>query len=175
MTYYDELTGVRGRHAFNEALLTLGNRYVVAMVDIDRFKQFNDLHGRDVGDQMLRMVATQIAGVSGGGKAFRYGSEEFAVLFAGKAMEEALPHLEQVQEAVPTARLVLSRRGRLRIKPDESNSDEPTRSKELSVTISMGVAQRDTRKTNTEQVIKAAERALARAKRGGRNQVKAER
>lgn len=175
MTYYDELTGVRGRHAFNEALLTLGNRYVVAMADIDRFKQVNDLHGRDVGDQMLRMVATKIAEVSGGGKAFRYGGGAFAVLFPGKSVEETLPHLERLREAVEAGRFLLSGRGRLRLKQDQPSSEGRTLDKELSVTISLGAAPRNEKRAKPDLVIKAAERALLRAKRGGRNQVKAER
>jgi diguanylate cyclase (GGDEF)-like protein len=59
--------------------------------------------GHDVGDQVLRMVAGRLARVDGGGRAFRYGGEEFAVLFHGKTAEESAPHLEKLRESVESA------------------------------------------------------------------------
>lgn len=53
------------------------------MVDVDHFKPFNDKHGHDVGDQVLKLAATELAGVRGGGTAYRYGGEEFTILFPG--------------------------------------------------------------------------------------------
>ena len=67
MAYDDELTGLPARRALNEALARLRGTYTVAMVDIDHFKRFNDEHGHDVGDQILRMVGARLAGVGGGG------------------------------------------------------------------------------------------------------------
>ena len=72
MAYRDELSGLPARRALIEALLQLPSRYAVAMVDVDHFKKFNDQYGHDVGDQVLRMVASRLLEVSGGGKAFRY-------------------------------------------------------------------------------------------------------
>ena len=83
MAFRDELTGIPSRRALNERLAALGNRYTIAMLDVDHFKNFNDTYGHDLGDQVLKMVAAHIAGVGGGGKAFRYGGEEFTVLFPG--------------------------------------------------------------------------------------------
>jgi diguanylate cyclase (GGDEF)-like protein len=51
------------------------------MSDVDHFKRFNDTHGHDVGDQVLRLVASKLSKVSGGGRAYRYGGEEFALVF----------------------------------------------------------------------------------------------
>ena len=56
MAFRDELTGLPGRRALNEHLQRLGRNYVLAMADIDHFKKFNDTHGHDVGDQVLRLV-----------------------------------------------------------------------------------------------------------------------
>ena len=67
MAYRDELTGLPSRRALNQLLLSLGRRYTIAMLDIDHFKQFNDTHGHDTGDEVLRMVASQIARVGSGG------------------------------------------------------------------------------------------------------------
>src|SRR5258706_15431657 len=78
LAYHDELTGIRGRRAFNEALLSLDQQYAIAIVDIDHFKNFNDTYGHGTGDQVLRMVATRLAEVSGGGQGFRFGGRGFA-------------------------------------------------------------------------------------------------
>jgi len=56
MAFRDELTGLPGRRALNERLQRLGRQYVLAMADVDHFKRFNDTHGHDVGDQVLKMV-----------------------------------------------------------------------------------------------------------------------
>ena len=69
----------------------LGPRYVLAMADVDHFKSFNDTHGHDTGDQVLKLVAARLAQVKGGGRAFRYGGEEFTVLFPDRTLDEALP------------------------------------------------------------------------------------
>src|SRR5712691_7528491 len=84
MAFRDELTGLPSRRALDERLAGLGRHYTVAMLDIDRFKSFNDLYGHDVGDQVLRMIAARLAEIGGGGSAYRYGGEEFTVLFPGK-------------------------------------------------------------------------------------------
>src|SRR5438128_2470929 len=70
MAYQDGLTGLPARRALNEALLRLGSRYTVGMVDVDHFKRINDSHGHDVGDQVLKMVADKMAQVGGGGCAY---------------------------------------------------------------------------------------------------------
>ena len=92
LAYHDELTGLPGRRAFNQMLLSVKADYCIAMVDVDHFKNFNDTYGHDTGDQVLRMVAAKLARVGGGGKAFRYGGEEFAIVFphktAGAAEEQ---------------------------------------------------------------------------------------
>ena len=171
MAYFDELTGLPGRRALNEELRRLGRRYAVALVDVDHFKKFNDTHGHDVGDQVLRMVASMLGGVSGGGKAFRYGGEEFAVLFRGKSLNEVRPSLETLRKAVEATPFVLRGRGRPRTKPAESSPSSKA-PKEVSVTVSFGVAEPGDRKEEPRQVIKAADEALYSAKDAGRNQVK---
>jgi diguanylate cyclase (GGDEF)-like protein len=172
MAYHDDLTGLPGRRALNETLLKLGNRYAVAMVDIDRFKQFNDQHGHDVGDQVLRMVASKLERVSGGGKGFRYGGEEFAVVFPGQSMADVLPHLESLRKAVQASCFVLRGPDRPKKKPDTPRTQGGP-GKAVFVTVSIGVAERDERRRQPGQVIRAADDALYRAKKAGRNQVRA--
>lgn len=168
MAFRDELTGLPARRALNEALLKLGNRYAVAMVDIDFFKKFNDRYGHDVGDQVLRMVAVKLSAVTGGGKAFRYGGEEFTVLFPGKSVEEAVPHLEELRESIEESSFAIRGRGRPKAKPKNPKKGF---GKKVSITISIGVAERDERQASPQDVIKAADKALYRAKNAGRNQV----
>jgi diguanylate cyclase (GGDEF)-like protein len=170
MAYHDDLTGLPGRRAMNEAMLQLGSRYAMAMVDVDHFKRFNDTYGHDVGDQVLRMVASRLGGVSGGGKAFRYGGEEFSVIFPNKSTEEAAPHLEALRRAVAASRFAVRSSGRPRKKPPTPKPSVASR-KEVSVTVSIGVADRDDRGTGPQQVLKAADKALYRAKSAGRNRV----
>ncbi len=172
MAYHDDLTGLPGRRALNEALPKLGNRYVVAMVDIDHFKQFNDRYGHDVGDQVLRMVASKLECVTGGGKAYRYGGEEFAVIFPGQSLGDVTPHLESLRKAVQTTCFVLRGKDRPRKKPKTPKTQTSPR-RAVVVTVSIGVGERNDRNVRPEQVIKAADTALYRAKDAGRNQVSA--
>ena len=173
MAFRDELTGLPGRRALNERLQRLGRTYVIAMADVDHFKKFNDTHGHDVGDQVLRLVASQLRQIGGGGKAYRYGGEEFTLVFPGKTLEECLPHLEQVRQAVEQYRL------HLRDPQQRPQSDKQGRQRragkgasEVSVTISMGVAERGIQHAAPEDVIKAADQALYNAKSAGRNCVR---
>ncbi|WP_447979206.1 diguanylate cyclase [Candidatus Nitrospira bockiana] len=171
MAYHDELTGLPGRRAFNRMLLQLGDRYTIAMVDVDHFKTFNDVYGHDVGDQVLRMVAARLAGVEGGGRAFRYGGEEFAVVFDGLPAGQALPFLETLRRTIEEATFTLRRRWR----PPKRLRRPRTRrrpSRVVSVTVSIGAAEADARGVCPEQVVKAADQALYRAKQAGRNMVK---
>ena len=100
LAYHDELTTLPARRAFNGALLHLEGSYAVAVVDIDHFKKFNDTYGHETGDQVLRLVAAKLAGVTGGGRAYRVGGEEFSILFPGKSVKDVLPHLELLRSVI---------------------------------------------------------------------------
>jgi len=171
MAYRDGLTGLPARRALNTALGELGSRYSIAMVDVDRFKKFNDQNGHDVGDQVLRMVAKHLADVSGGGKAYRYGGEEFAIIFPGKTRDDCLPHLEWIREAIAAAEFTVRGRGRPLNKPTSPRIQRGRR-KHLAVTVSIGLAERNGRQSTPEKVVKAADQALYRAKQAGRNRVR---
>jgi diguanylate cyclase (GGDEF)-like protein len=194
LAYHDELTGIRGRRAFNEALRSLDQQYSIAIVDIDHFKKFNDTFGHDVGDQVLCMVAARISDVSGDGQAFRCGGEEFAVIFAGMSAKEVLEHLESLRDTIEKSqfrvrgadrraeRSVEAKSNRRAAEADRRKPSKPTRKKSalagisaapdrLSVTVSIGVAEPSTRYRQAEQVIQAADQALYRAKQKGRNRV----
>ena len=172
IAYRDELTGLPSRRALNEHLAALGRRYTIAMLDVDHFKQFNDTYGHDVGDQVLRMVASQIRLIGGGGRAYRYGGEEFTVVFSGKDKEQARPHLEAVREAIADYPLVL--RGKDRpdsAKTGRNRRGQGRRQQTVNITISIGMAERTRDLRDPELVIKAADEALYRAKNAGRNRL----
>jgi diguanylate cyclase (GGDEF)-like protein len=190
LAYHDELTGLPSRRAFNDALLRLEAPYAIAVADIDHFKKFNDTFGHDTGDQVLRMVGTRLAEMTGGGQAYRVGGEEFCILFRDKSMKESLPHLEAlrvaVQESVFHLRALPERRSVTRGADRRSTRGrrvsssqllrraqaEPS-TQEFSVTVSMGIAEPSPGAQEFEQVVQAADKALYRAKRGGRNRIEA--
>ena len=107
LAYHDELTTLPSRRAFHDALLRLEAPYSIAMVDIDHFKRCNDTYGHDTGDQVLRMIASRLARVTGGGQAYRCGGEEFAILFPGKTTTDVLDHLEKLRADIEASTLRL--------------------------------------------------------------------
>jgi diguanylate cyclase (GGDEF)-like protein len=174
MAFRDELTGLPSRRALNERLAGLGSDsdYAVAMIDVDHFKGFNDTYGHDTGDQVLKLVAAHIDGVGGGGLPYRYGGEEFTVLFPGKGTEEALPYLEALREEIESYRMALRGADRPRKGKGSKRQRGGWRDKDtVSVTVSIGVAESNGRLDTPQAVIEAADRALYRAKQKGRNQV----
>ncbi|MBE9537262.1 MAG: GGDEF domain-containing protein [Proteobacteria bacterium] len=170
MAYRDELTGLPGRRALNERLLMLGRDYAIAMLDIDHFKRFNDTYGHDIGDQVLKMVASRIRLVTGGGKPYRYGGEEFTVIFPKKEVASILTHLESLRVDIEGYSVAI--RGKDRPKKSEKGKIQRGSKKtghRVSVTISIGVAERSDETGTPEAVIKSADEALYRAKKKGRN------
>jgi len=168
MAFHDELTGIPARRALNTAMHSLGRRFAIAMLDIDFFKKFNDRYGHDVGDQVLCMVASHLRRVGGGGRPFRYGGEEFTILFPGMTKEDALPHLERLRESIEFAQFALRGKNRPK-KPPRKLKKSKAQPKAVSVTVSIGVAETDTAQTKPASVLKAADQALYKAKKRGRN------
>lgn len=176
MAYRDELTGLPHRRALNEQFLSLGSKYSLAMLDVDHFKKFNDTYGHDVGDQVLQMVAAKIRQVNGGGKAFRYGGEEFSVVFPRMSADDAYYFLDEVRKAIQNYEMVIRKDPRQDEAEEKMAKKQRQRgsfrkaSEKVSVTISIGVADRRSG-GSPEDVLKAADAALYKAKKAGRNQV----
>jgi diguanylate cyclase (GGDEF)-like protein len=122
------------------------------MLDLDHFKRLNDEHGHLVGDQVLREVASAIAGaLRTSDTAYRYGGEELVVLLRETGLEEAAKVAERIREAI--AGVVL---------PDRLT---------VTVTASAGVAARQATMSHYTELVAAADQALYDAKRRGRNRV----
>lgn len=170
MAYLDELTGIPARRALMAKFATLGRKYSVAMMDVDHFKKFNDTYGHDIGDQVLRMVASQINKVGGGGKAFRYGGEEFTVVFAGKSEEECLVYLEEVRERIANYQMHIRSKDRPKDNDEgRQHRNSASETEVVHVAISIGVSEKTEEHENPLQVMKAADTALYAAKENGRN------
>lgn len=173
LAYQDALTGLPTRRGMYDLLYQITHiHYTVAMVDVDHFKNFNDKHGHDVGDQVLRMVASLLAGVSGGGKAFRYGGEEFSVIFPGKRVEQTQQHLERLRANIAGKVFTIRGPGRPRKKPEQPKPVTKPR-QTLQVTVSVGAADNTFREDEQpDDIIKAADESLYAAKQAGRNRVR---
>ncbi|MCP4596984.1 GGDEF domain-containing protein [Neptuniibacter sp.] len=170
MAFIDELTCIPARRALQDKLSTLGKKYTLAMCDIDHFKKFNDTYGHDVGDQVLKMVAAKLNQVSGGGKAYRYGGEEFTLVFPGKNEAEALPYIEQLRETIANYPMHIRNQNR----PEDNEQGQKLRknapeTEVVSVTISIGFCEKTAELTDPQAVIKKADEALYTSKKNGRN------
>ncbi len=170
LAYKDELTGLPGRRALMERVSKLGSRYSIAMVDIDFFKKFNDTHGHDVGDQVLKMVAARLAKCNGGGRAYRYGGEEFCIVFPGKTADNCLEPLEEVRSRIADQPFSIRKLARPLKKPKKA-AKKNAKSNSVHVTVSIGVAEKTPRYSQPDAVLKQSDLALYRAKSAGRNRV----
>lgn len=188
LAYHDELTGLPSRRAFNDALSRLQPPFSIAAVDIDHFKRFNDTYGHDVGDQVLRLVASKLARVGGGGDAYRCGGEEFVILFPGKRQQDVVDHLVELRAKVESTEFHMRgtdrrqtprgsdrRNGQARGRTKKGQAirrlaQEPVRGS-LSVTISIGVASSSSQCALPDVILQTADKALYRAKENGRNRL----
>ncbi len=141
MAFRDELTGLPGRRAFNETLQRARGTYSIAMVDVDHFKSFNDTHGHDTGDDVLRLVASRLARVGDGGRAFRYGGE-FAVVFLGQPADACMDAVEALRQSIEDTRMQLRDRS-TRSRDDDAGRQQRRRGGSgpvVQVTVSIGLA-----------------------------------
>ncbi len=165
IAYTDELTGLKSRRALNEAFMSLGKKYSIAMVDIDFFKQFNDTYGHDLGDIVLKMVASTLDGVRKGGKAYRFGGEEFTLLFKNRRVEEIKDELERLRQEVEAEVIEVIEAGA------SGKGKKQPQAKLVNVTVSMGVAEPSKQHPTPQEVVKYADEGLYKAKKTGRNRV----
>jgi len=164
MAFVDELTGIPGRRAMVFRLKTLSPYYFIAMLDVDHFKKFNDNHGHQVGDDVLRTVARLLSKAKGA-KAYRYGGEEFALIFSHGAQEAIKSELDRIRESIAQYDLYPKERHRKKHDRGKGSARKP-----LHVTVSFGLAQHHPGQ-QYEAVIEHADKALYRAKKNGRNRV----
>lgn len=158
--YTDGLTGIANRKRFDQVLRQeaelsqqSGEDVSLLMLDIDHFKLFNDSHGHQVGDQVLRLLAATLReNVKGRDMPARYGGEEFAIILGRTAFDGALAVAEQIRQAISSKRVRNRKSGEYL----------------GQVTISVGVATLDPGEP-VNNLVARADKALYAAKRNGRN------
>ena len=156
MATQDGLTGLKNRRAFDERLRVEFERasqgrvpLSLMLLDVDKFKQFNDTFGHPAGDEVLKKVAGLLqGGVRSGGLVARYGGEEFVVLLPDTTIEDALVTAERLRASIEGAHWT-----------------------QRAVTTSIGVASWEQGMTATAQLVSAADGALYQSKGDGRNRV----
>ncbi len=170
VVHLDDVTGLPTSFALNKVLRRLPRRYTLARVEIDEFATFREEHGADAARGMLRLVADALTKVGGRGRAFYCGAYAFAVVFKRTSAPTASRHLDIVRRSVAAASLDVRM-------PERPRADRPARAdaavRTLSVTISVGVAEPEGRDADPHGVLRAADRALDRAKQAGLNRVSA--
>ncbi|HXH86001.1 MAG TPA: GGDEF domain-containing protein, partial [Nitrospira sp.] len=170
-TYRDDLTGIAGRLAYEEATAQAGKQFALAVLSIDQLKTYAGTHGKSVAEQILKLVAPKVQANCLGGRVFRISGEELTLLFTNQSAVETLVALEQVRKAVETVTLYL--RGRDRVWEDRRGTRSPcSKDRELPLSVSIGVAGKSEESATLNLVIKSAYRALYDAKAAGGNVVK---
>jgi len=193
---HDGLTGLYNHRMFQEKLrheISRRGRTLkplsLMMLDIDHFKQYNDNFGHQAGDAVLRELSNIISDQSRChtiDTCCRYGGEEFAIIFPGKTTKDVVDHLEELRAQIEASSFRLRGRDRRQEArgPDRRNVRARTQTghairqlvrvaapTEISVTASMGVATSSQENVSAEEVVKAADKALYRAKAAGRNRI----
>jgi diguanylate cyclase (GGDEF)-like protein len=157
------LTGIPNRRQFDETLTTEWNRarrddqkLMLAMLDVDLFKQYNDRYGHQAGDEVLRRVAAELTVHvrRNGDFVARYGGEEFAIILQSTSEEHALAFADTICREIE----------QLQVPHDMSPF------KSLTVSVGVAVVAPDAQSSITD-FLKAADTALYRAKQQGRNRV----
>ncbi|WP_051283969.1 GGDEF domain-containing protein [Desulforegula conservatrix] len=167
--YVDELTGIGGRRSLEDAMINLGKKYAIAMFDIDHFKKFNDTYGHEAGDQVLKLVATRLNG-SFGRNAYRYGGEEFTVVFPGKNAKEAFPLLDSFRADLADHKFIIRETGRKKSSANKRGQEKSSSRKSVVITASMGVADSIAFPGEyPKNIMKIADQALYKSKQAGRN------
>ncbi|HKB57030.1 MAG TPA: diguanylate cyclase [Lacunisphaera sp.] len=158
----DELTRLFNRREFQRILdeewdrsVRFNRPFTLVMVDIDHFKKINDTHGHQVGDEVLRHVASLLAGqVRNVDRVARYGGEEFAVIMVETDRKSAIEGMQRLGRLLAETPCVV-----------------PVSNLMVEVTLSAGVATSLDGVGSATGLVAAADKALYAAKAGGRNRI----
>ena len=169
-TYRDELTGIPGRVAYEEASAQLGKHFTIAVLAVDQLKSYAGTHGKSVVEQILKLVAPHVQAACQTGQVFRVSGEELTLLFRQQSAVQALVELEQIRKRIEATAFFL--RGTQRVWENTRGVTPDRKDQSLPITVSIGVADASAEAITQSVVIKAAYRALYDAKAGGGNTVK---
>jgi len=160
----DGLTGIPNRKFFDMSLrqavmdsMESGKALSLLMLDIDFFKKFNDEHGHQIGDEVLKLVARVLqTSIKGRDVAARYGGEEFSIILPDTTLQNATSVGEHIRKSMASRKIVRRNSGKTF----------------GNITLSIGAAQFEMGESMSS-IIERADAALYRAKDGGRNRVMA--
>jgi diguanylate cyclase (GGDEF)-like protein len=172
--YKDELTQIGNRRALQKTAKALRGDFIVVMADIDHFKKVNDTHGHDMGDDVLKAIASKLRQVELGGRLYRYGGEEFCLVFKNSDADAVKEELEELRKLISEYDMqVRDKKSRpKKAKEGISKRGASRRKGNFQITISMGMAASKKIGGSFNDVMQAADKALYKAKNSGRNQVK---
>lgn len=151
---HDRLSGLQNRLALDQAVQHLaktGDAYYLFYIDIDHFKRINDQYSHTAGDSVLKQTAQILQHLTGSQQLYRIGGEEFLCLLPAQQCRDVLSLAEQIRSTF-------------------AESYYQYKNKQIQYTVSIGVSYSHT-DTEFEVALHLADKALYRAKRGGRNQV----
>jgi len=163
---YDELTGIRNRANLDTTSKEVFETYskenvplTVAMFDIDHFKAFNDKYGHSTGDEVLKHVAHTMEREmflnDTKGQLFRFGGEEFIIIFRGKKTAECMPIIRDLRNTIINTPLILN-------------------GQKLDITISFGISELDSEDTSFKDLFNRVDQFLYTSKNSGRNRLTVE-
>jgi GGDEF domain-containing protein len=170
--YYDATTRIPSRQALDQALFEPGKVYAIAVVEVDRLKELNLQYGYAVRNDVLQRVAALLSEPSGPAKVFQYTEDMFALVFRDQTLEKVKPHLESLCKRIANTAVPLPERVQPLVK-DTSYPSEGSTAKAISITVSIGLAERDDKKPKPQDVLNAAVKMLLRAQKAEGNQIKA--
>lgn len=163
---YDELTGIRNRANLDKTAQEIYQTYhsesvplTVTMFDIDHFKQFNDQYGHSTGDEVLKHVAhtmeREMFLTDTKGQLFRFGGEEFIIIFRGKTPEQCTPIVKDLRDSLVNTPLFL-------------------KGQKLNVSISFGISQLKNTDSSFDDLFNRVDKYLYESKNSGRNRLTVE-
>jgi len=174
MAYKDKLTGLYTRRVLDVDLLSLKKRYSVAMIDVDHFKKFNDTYGHSSGDDVLRLVGSRLKELGRKAKVYRYGGEEFTVVYKNMSADEAKIHLDELRESLSNYEMIIRNtetrsNNKLGVLKRKNRPIYQT----VKITVSIGISEHYAKdsKVTANDILNLADEALYQAKEQGRNRV----
>ncbi len=166
----DELTGLAAAPRYQSKLRLLKSDFIIAKINIDHFEVYNLGYGQETGEQVLRYVTSQMRQVTPDAELFRSGPSQFALVFQNTNLISVQEQLEQLRARI-SSRLFTTRAVDRRKSSLMQVLLERQRSRRVSVTISVGVAQQGVRFPNSLAVNRAADYAMHKAIKRGNNRI----
>ncbi|MFV1985122.1 MAG: GGDEF domain-containing protein [Thiohalomonadales bacterium] len=162
----DQLTNLPSYRSFKNQLNTLHDRYCIAIVDIDEFKELTDEYGQDICDQILCMIASRSLRLGRKGFPYRYRNEEFALIFYDMNLHEANKYLATLCDSIANEPFLIRSKKRPFFKPNSKTAQPAGKiiSKPIPISVSVGIAEKQAHHQNPSEVLTTAHEALARVK-----------